>query len=162
MHRAVAHGPVVSAAMAFYLFNYAIAPGDEAPTARERAVERLRSGAWDVDPGTPHRDALSPGDLALVYVAAPERVFIGRAELASAVQALTPADGGDLRSGVVLSDVEEWDPPVPMQTVLARIDRSANARADFDVDVVRITPQEYETALAVAAERRRGEPGDRA
>ncbi|HTO26296.1 MAG TPA: hypothetical protein VMJ49_10370, partial [Gaiellaceae bacterium] len=46
-----------------------------------------------------------------------------------------------------------WDPPVPMSAVLSRIDRSAGARADFEVGVVRITADEYETALAVAAER---------
>jgi hypothetical protein len=40
-----------------------------------------------------------------------------------------------------------------MDAVLRRIDRSKGARADFDEGVVRITPGEYETALAVAAER---------
>ena len=53
---------------------------------------------------------------------------------------------------MMLAQVEEWDPPVP-SIVLAQIDRSAGARADFDVDVVRITADEYETALAAAAGR---------
>jgi hypothetical protein len=39
-----------------------------------------------------------------------------------------------------------------MENVLLRIDQSEGARADFDTGVVRITPNEYETALAVAAE----------
>jgi len=145
-------------AMAFYLFNFATEEAAETRPQREQAVALLRTGMWDIDPDTPHRDALAPGDLALVYVAAPDRVFIGRAELASAVQRLTStqthSDGDDLRSGVVLSHVEEWDPPVPMQTVLARIDPSEKAKADFSVGVVRVTPHEYETAVAVAAEHR--------
>jgi hypothetical protein len=53
----------------------------------------------------------------------------------------------------MLAQVEEWDPPVPMSTVLGQIDRSAGARADFEVGVVRITAHEYETAVAAAAGR---------
>jgi len=58
---------------------------------------------------------------------------------------------GDSPAGVLLAQVEEWNPPVPMSTVLAQIDRSAGARADFEVGVVRITADEYETALAAAS-----------
>jgi hypothetical protein len=39
-----------------------------------------------------------------------------------------------------------------MSAVLSRID-SAEAKADFEAGVVLITANEYETALAVAAER---------
>src|SRR5512133_1323322 len=109
--------------MAFYLFSFSTAQAAEGRPLREQAAELLRAEVWDIDPDAPHRDALSPGDLVLVYVAAPDRVFIGHAALASAVQVLTSTEthayGGDLRSGVVLSDVEEWDPPVPMEAVLA-------------------------------------------
>jgi hypothetical protein len=92
-----------------------------------------------------------------MYVAAPDRVFIGRAELASGLQALTPDEvlkGGDARRGVVLRNVEEWEPPVAMETVLALVGPSEKAKADFPVDVVRITPGEYETAVAIAAGQR--------
>ena len=36
---------------------------------------------WGIDADEPHRDALAAGDLVLVYLAAPEREFIGRASL---------------------------------------------------------------------------------
>jgi hypothetical protein len=39
-----------------------------------------------------------------------------------------------------------------MNVVLSRLDRSAKAKADFEVGVVRITEHEYETVLAVAGE----------
>jgi hypothetical protein len=111
---------------------------------------------WGVDANEPHRNALAAGDLALVYVGAPERVFIGRAELASTAHDWTPAEArtypGDSPGGVVLARVEEWDPPVPMSAVLAEID-SEYAKADFEAGVVRIAATEYETALAVAAGR---------
>ena len=56
-------------------------------------------------------------------------------------------------AGVLLAQVEEWDPPVPMDIVLSQIDPAENAKADFAAGVVRITASEYETALAVAAGR---------
>ena len=121
-----------------------------------RRPDSCRRRCGGVRTGEPHRDALAAGDVALVYLAAPARIFIGRAELASAVHDWTPAEAqaypGNCPSGVLLTQVEEWDPPVPMHTVLARVDRSAGARADFEAGVVRITATEYRTALAVAAE----------
>jgi hypothetical protein len=84
----------------------------------------------------PHRNALAAGDLILIYLGAPEWEFIGRAELASAVHAWTPSEArlwpGDSSRGVLLAQVEEWDPPVPMSIVLSRLDPAAKARADFE------------------------------
>jgi hypothetical protein len=102
---------------------------------------------WGVDADEPHRDALAAGDLVLVY----------RAELASAVHDWTPSEAqlypGDSPGGVSLAQVEEWDPPVPMNAVLSQMDPAENARADFETGVVRITANEFETALAVATRR---------
>jgi hypothetical protein len=121
--------------VAYYILNVADAD-------RERAAELLRAGKWGVDADELHGEALGAGDLALVYLGAPRREFIGRAELASPV---------DAARGVLLTHVEEWDPPVLMDVVLSRLDPSAKARADFDTGVVRITEHEYETVLALAA-----------
>jgi hypothetical protein len=143
--------------VAHYLFNFV--PGDAAPrpALREQAAGFLRVRMWGIDADEPHRTALVPGDLVLVYLGAPEREFIGRAELASAVHDWTPSEAqvypGDSPGGVLLAQVERWDPPVPMNTVLSQIDPAENAKADFQVGVVRITANEYETALAVAAGR---------
>lgn len=61
---------------------------------------------------------------------------------------------------MLLSRVEEWDPPLLMDTVLPRIDPAgsnpyvqANGKAGFQTGVVRITAAEYETVLAVRAGR---------
>ena len=143
--------------MAHYLFN--LVGSDTVPRSvlRAQAAGLLRVRMWGVDAGERHRDALAPGDLVLLYLGAPERQLIGRAELASAVEEWTPPDAqlypGDSPGGVFLGELEEWDPPVPMDDVLSQIDRSQNARADFDTGVVRITANEYETAVAVAAGR---------
>ena len=78
-------------------------------------------------------------------------------ELASAAHDWTPSEAqlypGDAAGGVLLAEVEEWNPPVPMGIVLSKLDRAGGARADFETGIVRITANEYETALAAAAGR---------
>lgn len=143
--------------MAHYILNSVAGDAAERTVLHEQATGFLRAGLWGVDADEPHRDALAAGDLVLVYLGAPAREFIGRAELASAVHAWTPSEAqvypGDSSSGVLLAQVEEWEPPVPMNVVLSRLDPTAKARADFEMGVVRIIAHEYETVLAVAAER---------
>jgi hypothetical protein len=142
--------------VAYYLFN--AVPGDAADGSalRRLVAQCLAVGMWGIRAGEPHSHALASGDLTLVYLGAPERVLMGRANVASAVHAWTSSEAqeypGDSPGGVLLASVEQWDPPVRMENVLLRIDQSEGARADFDTGVVRITPNEYETALAVAAE----------
>jgi hypothetical protein len=137
-----------------YIFNFVSAAASERSALRERAAQFLSVGMWGIDEEERHSGALAPGDLVLVYLGAPAREFIGRAELASATHDWTPSEArsypGDSPGGVLLAQVEEWDPPVPMHTVLSEID-SPEAKAEFEAGVVRITAHEYETALAVAA-----------
>jgi hypothetical protein len=147
------YGPEV----AHYLFNFVNGDSAKEPALREQATGLLRVRMWGIDEDERHRNALAAGDLILIYLGAPAREFIGRAELASAVHDWTPSEAqvypGDSPSGVLLAEVEHWDPPVPMNTVLSQIDPGENAKADFEAGVVRITAHEYETALAVAAGR---------
>jgi hypothetical protein len=142
-------------AVAHYIFNVVTGDAAKGPAPREQVAASLRVRMWGVDADEPHHDALAYGDVVLIYLGAPEREFVGRAELASPVHDWTPSDAkvypGDSPSGVLLAQVEEWDPPVPMDSVLSQLDSAANAKADFEAGVVRITAHEYETALAVAA-----------
>ena len=144
--------------MAHYLFNFS--DGD-----RQRATALLRAKMWGVRRDKRYGEALALGDLALIYVPAPEAEFIGRAELATAVHDWTPSESqayrGDSSSGVVLCHVEEWDPGVPMDAVVRRIDPAAsnplvqaNAAAGFRMGVVRITGDECETTLTLSREAR--------
>jgi hypothetical protein len=128
--------------MAHYLFNLTKTDTPTGQSLRDRAAAFLRSNSWPIDPTEPHAQALTPGDQVLLYLGPPYRVFIARAELASA---WTDA-------GVQLTHVEEWTPPIPMETVLARIPPTENAHADFPRAVVRITAVEYESALAAATD----------
>lgn len=144
--------------IAHYLFTFS--GGD-----RQQATVLLRAKMWGVGRDERHRDALAPGDLAVIYLPAPEAEFIGRAQLATAVHDWTPSEAdaypGDSPSGVLLSHVEEWDPAVSMESVVRRIDPTAsnplvqtNATAGFRMAVVRITEAEYEKTLALSREAR--------
>jgi len=143
--------------VAHYLFNFVKGDAAKGSPLREQAAGFMRLRMWGIDAGERHRNALAPGDVILIYLGTPEREFIGRAELASAAHDWTPPEAeaypGDSPGGVLLAQVEEWDPPVPMSAVLSQLDPSENARAEFEAGVVRITANEYGTALAVAAGR---------
>jgi len=118
--------------VAYYIFN----------ASRDSALRQMRQRLWAVDAVERHRDALAAGDLVLVYLGAPESAFIGRARLASSV---------DAHGDVAFAEVEEWDPPVPMRDVLARIGPSDTAKAEFDAAVVLIAASEYEAAISAAS-----------
>ena len=143
--------------MAHYLFNVVQEDAETETPPRELAAAFLRARMWGVGPDERHGSALAPGDLALIYLGAPVREFVGRVELASAVHDWTASEAqpypGEATRGVVLAHVEEWAPPAPIDAVLAQIDPAENAKADFEAGVVRITESEYETVLAVAAGR---------
>ena len=145
--------------LAYYIFNIKTAGAASRSAVRDRVADLLRVRMWGVDADERHRDSLAPGDLVLLYLGAPDRELIGRAELVSAVYDWKLSEAsvfpGDSPSGVRLGEVEEWDPPVPMSAVLTEIDPTENAKADFQAGVVRITPSEYATAVAVATRRRR-------
>jgi hypothetical protein len=140
--------------VAHYVFNFSSAD-------RERAVALLRAKMWGIGGDERHRDALAPGDLALIYVATPCGAFVGSAKLATAVHDWTPSEAeaypGDSPGGVALSHVEEWESAVPMDAAVQRIDPTAsdprvqaNAAAGFRMGVVRITGDEYEAAVALS------------
>ena len=143
--------------MAHYIFNLVSRETAPRPGLRERAAAFLRAGMWAVDRDESHGSSLVVGDLVLVYLGAPERKLVGRAELASPLHDWSEAEAqacpGDSSGGVTLAEVEEWDPPVRMSAVLSQMDPSEKAKADFALGVVRITANEYATAVAVAAER---------
>jgi hypothetical protein len=119
--------------VSYFLFNFTGQDG-------HHAGELLREKRWPVGADERHRDELEIGDLALVYVAA-DRVFIALVELASGVE--------DDASEVTLASVEWWDPPAPIDVVIAATDPTDKAKAEFDTGVLRITPTEYEAAVAV-------------
>ena len=136
--------------MNHFIFN--LPDGD-----RERATSFLRAKRWVVSRDERHRDALAPGDLALVFVA-PTRQFVGHAELKTAFLDPMPSDSsasGPAVTGVMLGDVENWTSGVPLDVAVDRIDPTksnpyvqANA-AGFHAGVVQITVKEYDIVMSL-------------
>jgi len=67
--------------VAHYLFNFVKGDAAKGPALGEQAAGFLRVRMWGIDADEPHSNALAPGDLILIYLGAPEREFIGHAEL---------------------------------------------------------------------------------
>ena len=142
--------------MQHFIFN--LADGD-----RERAKSFLYAKRWVVSRDERHRDALAPGDLALVFVAL-TREFVGRAELKTTFLDPMPSDpaaSGPALSGVLLGDIEDWTTGVPLEVAVQRIDPNgsnpyvqANA-AGFHAGVVQITVKEYDIVVSLR-DRARG------
>ena len=88
--------------MQHFIFN--LTDGD-----RERARSFLHAKRWVVSREERHRDAIAPGDLALVFVAL-TREFVGRAELKTTFLDPMPSDPATsdiAASGVLLVDIED-------------------------------------------------------
>ncbi len=135
--------------MQHFIFN--LADGD-----RERAKSFLQAKRWVVSRDERHRDALAPGDLALVFVAL-TREFVGRAEVKTTFLNPMPSDPATAPavSGVLLGDVEDWTRGVPLDLAVKRIDPKgsnpyvqANA-AGFRAGVVQITVKEYDIVVSL-------------
>lgn len=141
--------------MKYFIFN--LVDGD-----RERAASFLNARRWVVGHDERHRDALSGGDLALVFVAVTSE-FVGRAKLETAFldsMPVDPAASSLARSGVLLADGDAWTSGVPLAAAVQRIDPmgsnpyvQANA-AGFRSGVVQITAEEYDQVLSLHDEAR--------
>ena len=137
--------------MHHFIFN--LADGD-----RGRARSFLHAKMWEVGREERHRDAITPGDLALVFVAL-TREFVGRAGIRTPFLDPMPSDpaaSGRAMSGVLLGDVEDWTSCVPLDVAVQRIDPEgsnpyvqANA-AGFHAGVVQITVEEFDIVVALA------------
>ena len=133
-------------------FIFKLADGD-----REPANLFLHAKRWVVNREEQHRDALAPGDLALVFVAR-TREFVGRAELKTTFLDPMPSNpdaSGPAVSGVLLGDVERWTSGVPLDVAVQRIDPTgsnpyvqANA-AGFRAGVVQITAKELDIVVSL-------------
>jgi hypothetical protein len=142
--------------MQHFVFN--LADGDS-----ERAKSFLHAKRWLVSRDERHRDALAPGDLALVFVAL-TREFVGRAGLKTTFLDPMPSDPGPSSpavGGVLLGEFEDWKSGVPLDIAVQRIDPEgsnpyvqANA-AGFRAGVVQITVKEYDIVVSLR-DRARG------
>jgi hypothetical protein len=87
------------------------------------ALRQLDAGYWGLDQN-PAVERLKSGDQALIYLAAPHYIFIGRATLATAARSWPRRKEirfGPFDRGVTLSDVVFWEPPLPRHVAGSRV-----------------------------------------
>jgi hypothetical protein len=135
--------------MRHFIFN--LVGGDQ-----DQARSLLDAKRWVVSRDERHRDAIAPGDVALVFVAV-TREFVGRVGIRTTFLDPMPPDPAThaAMSGVLLADVESWTRGVPLAVAVRRIDPhgsnpqvQANA-AGFRAGVVEITANEYDIVLSL-------------
>lgn len=140
--------------MGHFLFNFTKKGAAKGKTLREQASELLEVKMWGIGAKAPNRGSLAPGDHVLIYVGAPEREFVGHAELGSGTHKWTTTEAGlypgSFEGGVVFSATQVWSHPVPMKSVLAQLALGeTNPGAHFQSGVVRVTQEDYRHVVAV-------------
>jgi hypothetical protein len=138
--------------VAYYLFNFSKKGAAKGKTLRDEAGALLQAGLWGIGEKTPHREALSEGDHVLIYVGAPEKAFVGAADLSSGVHVWTPEEEdryphkGTFEEGVMLEKATLWPHPVPIKTVLPSLSlyetnpKASSVRESFGSQKVTIKP----------------------
>jgi predicted type IV restriction endonuclease len=139
-----------------YLFNFSRKGAAKGRSLREQATELLDLGLWGIGEKTPLRGTLAQGERVLIYLGAPERAFIGHAQLASTTHPWTPEEAsrypGDFEGGVSLSDTSVWEHPVPLAAVLPSLRlRETNPSAHFFAGVIRLSDEDYTHVVNVGA-----------
>lgn len=140
--------------MADWILNFTKGGVKHKKQLSAQARELLDVGLWGVPNTAQARDKLAPGDRVLVYIGAPERVFIGQATIASgwhewssdeaAKYPLTSAFG----VGITLSNAESWPKPVPLSLVWPGTDGAkTNPKALWYGAAIRVTKDDYEAIL---------------
>ena len=119
-----------------------------------QARQLLEVQLWGVPPTAQARDKLAAGDRVLVFVGAPERVFIGDATIASGYHTWTPDEAatypGTFEAGIVLANAGIWQKPVRLSNVWPKCEASeSNPNALWYGAAVRL-PKPQSTAAGLS------------
>src|SRR4051794_12249063 len=117
--------------MAIYLLNFVKSGTPHKQQLAGQARKLLEVGLWGIPPTSPASKHLQPGGRVVVYVGAPERVFIGDAVVDQEVhtwgadEAARYPMGGKYNVGISLKDVAIWDKPVLLKDVWPELEAAA-------------------------------------
>lgn len=119
--------------MAYYLLNFTKKAAAKGVPLRDQAASLLETKLWGIGPKAPNRDAVASGDRLLIYVGAPECLFVGQATLANGYHEWTPEEataysekpaGGAFPAGVTFGETEVWNKAVPIDSVWSEMPAS--------------------------------------
>jgi hypothetical protein len=140
--------------MAYFIFNFTKKGAEKGIPLREQAAELVELGLWGISQTSPNRKELAVGDTAVFYVGAPEKQFIGFAEIASANHAWTSEESlrypkPEFVSGVSLRVPTIWNPPVSLLSAWPKCPTAAgNPDARFYGGIVRIKEADFAAICA--------------
>jgi hypothetical protein len=107
--------------MAHWILNFTRRGTKDKKLMPQQAKKLLEAGMWGVPATAQAREKLAPGDRVLVYVGAPDRVFVGDATLNSTWHSWNHAEvaayPGGFDAGVTLTDCRVWQKPLPLGNV---------------------------------------------
>jgi hypothetical protein len=124
----------------------------------QQAQELVRVGLWGIPPTAQAKDKLAAGDRVLVYVGAPDRVFVGRAGIAAPWHAWSADESAkypmtsSFAAGIALRDGSVWDKPVPLTAVWPQTEgANTNPKALWYGAAVRVAEADYDLIARAGA-----------
>jgi len=146
----------------------------ESFTARQIYDRRMQDKFWGLGASTRHRKNVRKGDQVVFYVARPEQVFAGTAQLASDCFDLSPEERSNLSHGtsffaadhgVRLETVETWPKPHPMAplaSTLQFVKNPAQWWTHLQGGIREVSESDYEQIIGGigSGERSSGRPAD--
>ncbi len=124
----------------------------------QQARKLLRAGLWGVPDTAQAKEKLAVGDRVLVYVGAPDRIFVGDARIAAPWHAWTPDEAqryagiGTFGAGIALEACRVWDKPVALDAVWPDTQGAkTNPSARWYGAVTRLTQSDFDAILEAGA-----------
>jgi hypothetical protein len=131
----------------------------------QQAREPLDIGLWGIPTTAQAKDKLAAGDRVLVYIGAPERVFIGHARIKAPWHEWSSSESesypmnSTFAAGIALTDAEVWSKPVPLATVWPHTEGAkTNPGALWYGAAVRVAQNDFEAIVQVGQTAVSGQP----
>ncbi len=105
--------------MTDWIANFTQSGAQDKTLMPREARSLLDAGLWGIPEKAQAKSKLAAGDRLIVYIGAPDRIFLGDARIVSPWHDWTAAEAavypGTFGRGIALSDCRIWDKPVALQ-----------------------------------------------
>lgn len=150
---AASHGTVP--AVADWILNFTKGGVKHKKQLSAQARELLGIGLWGIPTTAQARGKIAVGDRLLVYVGAPERVFVGHATVAAGWHEWSSEEAAQypltstFAAGIALDEAVAWPKPVPLASVWPGTEGAkTNPNALWYGAAVRVTKGDHDAILA--------------
>jgi hypothetical protein len=144
--------------MAEWILNFTRRGTKDKKLMPQQARGLLEIGLWGIPETAQAKDKLAASDRVLVYVGAPDRLFLGDARISSPWHHWTDTElgsekeryptAGSFGAGIALADCRIWEKPVPLQIAWPQTQGAkTNPKARWYGAVARITSEDFDAIL---------------